>query len=79
MQKCSGKPTPKTVSSLDALISLYWVPKSGDGDFYSNLRSGARTGFEENGGISLQTTPKLSANGPMKPQKYSQRDEDLNF
>ena len=79
MQKCYGKPPPKTVSSLDAFISRYRASKFGDGDFYPHLRSEAYSEFEENAGISLQIASKLSVNGPMKPQKYSQIDEDLYF
>ena len=67
------------VRSLDAFISLYRVSKFGDGDFHPYLRSGSHTDFEENAGISLQTAPKLSRNGHMKPRKYSQTAEDFKF
>ena len=58
---------------------IYRVPKSGDAHFCPLLRPGAYRDFEENEGISLQTAPKLPANGHMKPQKYSQTAEDFNF
>ena len=60
-------------------LVIYRVPKSGDAHFYPHLRPGAYRDFEENEGISLQTAPKLSRNGHMKPQKYSQTAEDFNF
>ena len=60
-------------------LVIYRVPKSGDAHFYPHLRPGAYRDFEENEGISLQTAPKLSRNGHMKPQKYSQAAEDFNF
>ena len=60
---------------------IYRVPKSGDAHFYPHLRPGAYRDFEENEdtGISLQTAPKLPANGHMNPQKYSRTVEDVNL
>ena len=60
-------------------LAIYRVPKSGDGHFYAKSLYGPPSDFRENTGISLQSAPKLSANGPMMPQKYSQRDEDFKF
>ena len=79
VQKCVGFRLPGLVSSTDGLVLLYRVPKSGDGHFYLKSLYGHPIDFRENTGISLQSAPKLSANGPMMPQKYCQTDEDFNF
>ena len=79
VQKCVGFRSPGLVSSTDGLVLLYRVPKSGDGHFYLKSLYGLPRDFRENTGISLQSAPKLSANGPMMPQKYCQKDEDFNF
>ena len=70
---------PVVVGSADGLILIYRVPKSGDTHFYPKSLCGLPSNFRENTGASLQSAPKLSANGPMMPQKYSQTDEDFNF
>ena len=54
-------------------------PKVGRPRFLPTFALWGDSDFEENAGISLQSAPKSSANGPMKPQKYYPRDEDLNF
>ena len=54
-------------------------PKVGQPRFLPTFALWGNSEFEENAGISLQSAPKLSANGPTIPQKYSQRDEDVNF
>ena len=79
VQKCVGFRLPVLVSSADGLALLYRVPKSGDGHFYLKSLYGPPRGFRENTGISLQSAPKLSANGPMMQQKCCQTDEDFNF
>ena len=79
VQKCVGFRSPGLVSSTDGLVLIYRVPKSGDGHFYLKSLYGPPRDFRENTGISLQSAPKLSANGPMMPQKYCQTDEDFNF
>ena len=58
---------------------ISWAAKSGDRHFYPYSRSGVPSDFSENTSILLQNATKLSANGPMKPQKCCQRDEDFNF
>ena len=70
---------PGVVGSADGFILIYRVPKSGDAHFYLKSPSGLPSNFRENTGVSLQSAPKLSANGPMMPQKYCQTDEDFNF
>ena len=60
-------------------LAIYRVPNSGDGHFYAKSLYQPPSDFRENTGISLQSAPKLSANAPMMPQKYSQTDEDFNF
>ena len=79
VKKCSGYMRPGLVGSEDGSMLLFQAPKSGDGNFYPKSRYGPLSDFRENTGISLQSAPKLSANGPMMPQKYSQTDEDFNF
>ena len=60
-------------------LMIYRVPKSSDCHFYPKSLYGLPSNFRENTGVSLQSAPKLSANGPMMPQKYCQTDEDFNF
>ena len=60
-------------------LMIYRVPKSSDRDFEARSKYWPPSDFQENTGISLQSAPKLSANGPMIPQKYSQTAEDFNF
>ena len=60
-------------------LMIYRVPKSGDGDFHPKSPYVPPSDFRENTGISLQNAPKLSANGPMMPQKYSQTAGHFNF
>ena len=60
-------------------LRIYRVPKSSDSHFHAKSLYGPPSDFQENTGISLQSAPKLSANGPMMPQKYSQTAEDFNF
>ena len=79
VQKCEGFRRPGVVGSADGPALLYQVPKSGDGHFYLKSLYGLPWNFRENTGVSLQSAPKLSANGPMMPQKYFQTDEDFNF
>ena len=70
---------PGVVGSADGPILIYRVRKSGDAHFYLKSLCGLPGNFRENTGVSLQSAPKLSANGPMMPQKYSRTDEDFNF
>ena len=60
-------------------LMIYRVTKSSDCHFYPKSLYGPPSDFQENTGISLQSAPKLSANGPMMPQKCSQTAEDFNF
>ena len=55
------------------------VSKSGIYNLLSLIIPYHDSNFRENTGVSFHSAPKLSANGPVIPQKYSQTDEDLNF
>ena len=73
--KVFGLSPPGVVSSADGPILICRSQSPAMAIFTPNCSSD----LSENTGISLHSTPTLSANGPMIPQKHSQTDEDFNF